>query len=548
MPGSTHRTLVCVPLMVDADDHADALDRAGRAKDAGADLVEYRIDRLFQGDGDEAGIEAAIDLCARSPLPCIVTCRPTWEGGEYDGVDTDRVSLFEALGTAPTPPAYIDIELEAYRRSANLRQKVNLAVQHPDQIRDVRTRLILSSHDFDGRPAGLDRTRAEMLAHPAAAVHKIAFRARSLRDAPECFEITRGAPVPTIALAMGDHGLMSRVLAPKHNALLTFASLDDDGGTAPGQPTIHELLNVYRFREITSRTRLFGVIGDPVSHSKSPLLHNALMRDMSVDAVYLALPIAGAPDPEDGYLSFRATLDALLTDANVGLAGASVTIPHKVNALRFAIEDEERTWTVDRLALLAGAANTIEVDAEAGVGGVANTDALAIQRLLTPHAEGTPTVSIVGAGGVARGAAAASIALGLPVRVLARREEQAAELCDASREGEPDADIQPAPCEGRLAIETPIAIQCTPIGMGTGSDPEGLALRFASATSTNVLLETVYTPVRTPAVVQAEADGATVITGDAMFLEQAIAQAVIWHGDEADTSGRRSLARAAIEA
>ena len=168
-------SLLCAPMMVRDVDHA--LLRAREARDAGADLVEYRVDELVSGEAGEA--ELIRGLVGESPLPCIVTCRPTWEGGACDADDMTRVALFEALGTGEHPPAYIDVELAAYTRSANLRQKVNLAIDHERQSRDVRTSLILSTHDFDARPTDLTRRVLSMSEQSAAAVHKVAYRPSS---------------------------------------------------------------------------------------------------------------------------------------------------------------------------------------------------------------------------------------------------------------------------------------------------------------------------------------------------------------------------------
>ena len=153
------------------DEHT-ALADAAAARDAGADLVEFRIDEFFSGstgaDGqiDERELRTILRIVAESPLPCIVTCRAAAESGGvggYDGDDMARVSLYERLGTASSrsmlhaaggaqglrehPPRYIDVEYATYLRSANIKQKVNLAVDHPRQQRDVRTGLILSMHD-----------------------------------------------------------------------------------------------------------------------------------------------------------------------------------------------------------------------------------------------------------------------------------------------------------------------------------------------------------------------------------------------------------------
>ena len=134
---------------------------AAVAAERGADLVEYRIDQ-FTDDPP-----AVAQLVRRSPLPCIVTCRPTWEGGYYDGDEPTRIGVLEHAGLGEIQPAYIDVELAAYQRSANLRQKIGLVVDHPGQVRPVGTGLILSSHDFDTRPADLYQRIEAMAAAPA---------------------------------------------------------------------------------------------------------------------------------------------------------------------------------------------------------------------------------------------------------------------------------------------------------------------------------------------------------------------------------------------
>ena len=221
-------TLLCAAIFV--DDADAALAACHRAAEQGADLVELRLDR-FTDDAD-----AAIDLVQRCPLPAILTVRSAEEGGDYDGDDTTRVSFLEAVALA-TQPSYVDLELATYQRSANLRQKIGLLVDHPDQQRPTPTGLILSTHDFDRRPADLERRILAMTDAPACRVIKAAWKARSLRDNLEAFDLLRSRHKPTIALCMGEYGLPSRVLAKKFGALLTFAAVDDDAGTAPGQPT-----------------------------------------------------------------------------------------------------------------------------------------------------------------------------------------------------------------------------------------------------------------------------------------------------------------------
>jgi len=554
----TGSTLLCVPIMV--EDPAEALAAAQRAKELGADLVEYRLDHLFSGEGDDEGQAACLDVVARSPLPCVATCRPVWEGGGYDGDDSARVSLFEALGAAERGPAYIDVEAMTYSRSANLRQKVNLAVKHPNQLRDVGTRLILSRHDFDGRPTGLLRAVNDIRLHEAASVIKIAFTARTVRDNVEVFELLREKDRPTIALAMGEDGLMSRVLAPKFGAFLTFASLERDAGTAPGQPTIDELLDLYNFRSISPTTKVYGVIGDPVSHSASPAVHNAAFARTETDAVYLPIRINA------GWESFKAGALTLLGERKLDFAGASVTIPHKEHLLRLAREHDAVRWQVDDAAELAGAANTLAM-LNPSEGRLANTDATALAGIVREALGRTRLdglrVALLGSGGVARAAAAGLALEGAAVTVCARNEAKRSALADELGEGlaarHGAGRVEHAGWEDRhnVAGVAAAVINCTPIGMesaggggvtGSGSGGEGptspLELERLPTGAAPLIVDTVYTPPRTALLSAAAERGLTTASGLELFARQAAEQSRLWTGRELGVEFFRSRAEA----
>ncbi len=524
------QTLLCVPIM--ADDAESALADARQARDLGADLVEMRIDRLFHGEGDDEGAAVVARLVAESPLPLIVTCRAADEGGEYDGDDSARVSLYESLGTGERgqPPAYVDLELSTYERSANLRQKVHLAIDHPAQIRDVRTRLILSHHDFEKRPERLFDVLGRMRASDGARVLKLAWHARSLRDNLEIFELLSEKDRPTIALAMGRFGLMSRVLAPKFGGFLTFASLRDSGATAPGQPTVRELIDAYRFRSIGPSTRVYGVAGWPVEHSLSPALHNAAFEATGHDGVYLPMPI-----PE-GWEHFKATVLAMLDFKPLDLRGLSVTIPHKTHLVRLAREDTSRAWSLDPLADRLGAANTLVVDDD-GACRVLNTDGAGVVEPLAERLGGLSgkRVMVLGAGGAARSAAGALAQAGAHVMICARRTEAAAALAGELGAHWPGA-FESGAIGVRIGDSCEVLVNCTPAGMRSGTAPDQRAIDLEQARDSGALaedstvFETVYAPLRTPLVEQAESLGFGVITGDAMFIVQASAQFQEWTG------------------
>jgi 3-dehydroquinate dehydratase/shikimate dehydrogenase len=576
-------TLVCVSVMVRTVESAHA--HAVQAREHGADLVEYRIDELFNSPDDEPEV---LRLVAESPLPCIVTCRPTWEGGHYDGDEDARVSLFERLGAADRPPRYIDVELAAYTRSANLRQKVNLAVEHPKQQRDIATGLILSTHDFSGRPADLTRRTVAMRSESAASVHKIAFRARSLRDNLELFDILTDRTKPTIALGMGEFGLMSRVLAPKFGAFLTFASLREEEVTAPGQPTMGELLQKYRFRAINEKTRVYGIVGWPVGHSLSPLIHNAGFEEVGHDGVYVPLPIAASPSelPESeparagpvprragspgeaaqddtsradaSYASFKATMLELVHHPRLHFAGCSVTLPHKENLAELAFEEG---WHLDTPALLSRSANTLVV--ERGEDGAfrsahaANTDvdaATGCLREALGALEGK-RIALLGAGGVARAIAFDLVSEGSHVTIFNRTPERAARI--AREIGEttfswagPDAPKRPgtaaaAPWQDRAGASPDAYINCTPVGMARGPAPDESPLpseAFARADE-GLVMETIYNPIRTRLLSDAQDAGWRTIDGVDMFVGQGARQFELWTGRPAPRELFRRLVR-----
>lgn len=122
---------------------------------------------------------------------------------------------------------------------------------------------------------------------------------------------------PLISLSMGERGVISRILATKYGGYLTFAAMSAGEASAPGQPSVSDMLNMYSSRTQTASTKVYGIIGNPVSHSRSPVLHNASMQEKGFDGVYVPLLV-------DSLRTFVSEF------TNTDWAGFSVTIPHKV--------------------------------------------------------------------------------------------------------------------------------------------------------------------------------------------------------------------------
>ncbi|MCY2953179.1 MAG: type I 3-dehydroquinate dehydratase [Planctomycetota bacterium] len=532
-------THLCVAIFV--SDMAKAKGDAALAGELGADMVEYRIDGMTD-------IGAIAVLTRGSPLPCIVTCRPTWEGGRCEFPDAWR---FTSLKTAAGANAsYIDVELAAYRRSA-----ADL---------DTTGRLILSAHDFVGRPDRLYNLIAEMNALPANVV-KIVWTARTIRDNLEAFEILRNKAKPTIALCMGEAGLISRVLAKKFGGFLTFVALDNDCGTAPGQITISEMKRLYRWDSIGEKTKVYGVVASPVKHSMSPAIHNAAFEAIGYDGVYLPLLV------EAGYESFKAFMETFIQFEGLDLCGLSITIPHKQNALRYL---QEKQGDIEPLAQSIGSVNTIlmehsvalqqDMGSETGTGGVSrpgnvmskggarvprlrgfNTDYAAILDSITA-AMGigreqlrNGRVAVLGAGGTGRAAVAALAHYGADVTVYNRTQDRGEALA-AEFDGR-TGRVHCAAFDGLAQSDCSILINTTSVGMHPNVEQSPLDAASLTLRSDMVVFDAVYNPMRTKLLAQAQSAGAKTVGGVEMFVRQAAAQFEKWTGHAAPVSVMRQV-------
>jgi 3-dehydroquinate dehydratase/shikimate dehydrogenase len=513
-------TRLCVAIFV--KDLAQAIRDVATAAEAGADMVELRIDEFTDHD-------QLRQLLSDVRLPAIVTCRASWEGGHCELPEPQRLALLEVAATSGA--AYIDIELEAYRRQDAVGQ-VNAAVP-----RSKRPGLIVSAHDFKGRPARLTNILAEM-EQSDGDVNKIVWTARSIRDNLEAFEILLQPTKPTIALCMGEAGLISRVLAKKFGAFLSFAGIRRQEVTAPGQASLEEMKNLYRWDAINPKTKVYGVVGSPVGHSMSPAIHNAAFDKTGYDAVYLPLLV------NEGYESFKAFMESFLAFEPLDLSGLSITIPHKENALRYL---KEKGAEVDELAVRIGAVNTVVIDRSSGAVRLRglNTDYSAILDSITSKLNiprerlADYRVAVIGAGGTGRTAVAALAHYGATVvvynRTIARAESLAAEF--NTKRGK----VVAAPIEKLCDSCCQIYINTTSVGMHPNVDQSPFGDQLPKLSPDVLVFDSVYNPPNTKLLQQAQAAGAKTIGGIEMFVRQAAAQFEAWTGIPAPAQVMRSV-------
>jgi len=471
-----------------------------QAAEAGCDTVECRLDYLnpIPAPGD---IAAIID----SPGPDVIaTCRPVREGGKFDGSESDRLALLAAAAEAGAE--FIDVEADV-----------------PESDRPEAT-IISSRHDFETCPDELDSQAAEMDTSTAA-VNKIAFAATNPSEALQAFDVVRNSQKPTIALAMGDAGLTSRILAGKFGAFGTFAALADGLESAPGQPTVAELRDLYRWDAIDAETELYGVIGCPVGHSMSPAIHNAAFEAAGVNGAYVPLLI------QPGAESFDEFLNGVMARPWLGWRGLSVTIPHKHNALEFVGPEN-----CDPLAVRIGAVNTITFSPDGTVRGdntdyAAAIDALCDAMGISRDDLADREVAVLGAGGAGRAIVAALTYYNARTTIYNRTVSRGRKLAE---------EFGAAACglDALVALNAEIVINCTPIGMHPNVAASPM-IRIPP--SVKVVFDTIYNPIGTKLLVAAEQAGCLTVTGLDMFVNQAVAQFETWTGKPAPRDVMRQV-------
>ena len=460
---------------------------AARDAAAVADMVELRLDGVRDLDVAQA--------LQGGHVPVIATCRPAWEGGRFDGSEEERREVLAralALGAA-----YVDVEWRALRHAQG-------SAGFDDLIRANGSRVIVSSHDFAGVPGDL-AARARAMRSTGAALIKVAVTATRLSDTLPLLDITKGGDA--VVIGMGDAGVPSRLLASRFGSRWTYAG----NGVAPGQMPAARMVEQFRFRTVGARTALYGVVGDNVMHSVSPAMHNAASAAAELDAVYVPLRAADFAD-------FLAFADAL------GFAGASVTIPFKLDALNAAVGSDDLTRRV-------GAANTVRRSQSGQAPNeweATNTDVAGFLEplgavwgadVVGAETRVRPRVSVLGAGGAARAVIVALTSKDALVTVHARRGEKAHALAASL-----GVDAGPWP---PAAGSWDLLVNCTPLGSASAPDESPLP---GGPFGGHLVYDLTYRQGESPLVREARRAGLRAIDGLPMLVAQAERQFEWWTG------------------
>lgn len=480
---------------------AQSLQRAAeREYRDGNNFLELRLDYLRD---PASGIAAIERMKRRQPdLRLLATCRHQANHGGFRGSVDQQFSLLCDAASAGAELADLEVE-----HAEPLKKRL-------PELRK-RASLIVSYHNFESTPALMGPWRR--LRRIDADAYKLVTTARKPSDNLRICEFFRGKrDVPVIAFAMGEAGVSTRVLSLPAGCLYTYAAPIENDGTAPGQIAAKSMRSLYRADRLNKHSRVYGVIADPVAHSKSPQIHNRAFHARRIDAVYL--PFLVSPAQLGDWMKFAAELP---------VTGFSVTIPHKQKIVRYLD-------IVDPLARRIGAVNTVW--RRAGKWRGTNTDVPGILKPLERHLRiPRAKVLLAGYGGAARAAAFSLKDAGAELTITGRDLARGQMLAKAV-----GAEMKPISQASKGAYDA--LVNATSVGMYPNAD----ACLFTDRVPGEVVFDMVYNPRETVLIRMARAQGATVICGHEMFLEQAAQQFETWTGETAPRSIMREALNAAV--
>jgi len=495
-PVSTPAPRLRVPKLcvaIQADSPAELLERAEAAL-RDAKFLEFRLDSLAKPAAVLPKLKEF--LAAHRDVIGLATCRRQPFGGNFVGSLSAEFDLLIKAAEAGCRIADLEVESAEEAKPAQLEH-------FRTRLREAGAALLISFHDFS-RTKGLESAARRIQAFAPEFV-KVVSTARTLADNLAVLRLIEDHSLSAhvVGIAMGEEGLVSRVLGPRAGAAFTFASSSDGSETAPGQVTARTLRDLYRVEQLDQATRIFGVAGNPIAHSLSPLMHNTAFRRESVNAVLLPLKVR--------------SLDDLLTLAReLPLSGLAVTMPLKQEVL-------PHLANMDPLTARIGACNTLRIGADGKIVGF-NTDVAGVVRPLEKRLtlKGA-RIAVLGAGGAARAAVFGLVDRGAEVFIVNRTHEHAVVL---ARESKAKALKHEQFAKARFDV----LINSTPCGMAGSRQALPIAPNELNAA---LVFDLVYNPLETPLLKLAKERGISVVSGMEMFVQQGARQFEIWTGKPA---------------
>ena len=471
-----------------------------------ADVTEIRFDCLNKAEFYCEKLEEfnrIIDklLKYKKEVPWISTFRPKSQGGRRELSDLER-SIFWFSGYELDQGDFEEDVIE-------------------DSFYWLWFDSICSYHDFSGLHEKSDEIYTR-LKGTGAPILKIAVETHDVADALPIWKLLKRARVDgkeMIPIAMGEAGKWTRILGLAHGAYLTYASLEAGGETAPGQLTASEMIDVYRVKQLDRETKVYGVIGDPVSSSLSPVIHNAAFVANGLNAVFIPLLVKDLDE------FMRRMVRQETREVELNFAGFAVTMPHKQAVIKYLDG-------LDDVAATVGAVNTINTEDGKLVG--YNTDAAGfIEPLKRTFGDlKGARVAVIGAGGAARACVYALKSQEADVTIIARDESKARALAEEFTAGSSVLSKIKDPSSKASLNDFDIIVNATPIGMKGELETQS-PLTAHELAGVKFVFDLVTSADDTPLIREAKKAGVSAIGGEEMLLEQAAKQFEIWTGGSA---------------
>jgi 3-dehydroquinate dehydratase/shikimate dehydrogenase len=455
-----------------------------------APFVEFRLDSLAKPAAAVPKIREF--LATRRDVTAIATCRRKKFGGNFAGSLAAELEIL--ANAAQAGCQVVDLEVESAEQATRPQLK---------KLRACGAALLVSFHDFT-RTKGLEQAAKRIEAFAPDFV-KVVSTARSLADNLAVLRLIEDRSLSTqmIGIAMGEEGILSRVLGPRAGAAFTYASSGDGAETAEGQVTARTLHDLYNFEQLDPATRVFGVAGNPIAHSLSPLLHNTAFHRENVNAVLLPLKV-------------KALEDLLTVVRDLPLSGVAVTMPLKQEVLPHLANS-------DPFTARTGACNTLRTGADGKLYGF-NTDVAGVVRPLERRMRlKGARIAVLGAGGAARAAVFGLVEQGAEVFIVNRTHQSAVAL---ARKAKAKAMKRELFAKSKFDV----LINTTPCGI-TGSK-QAMPIEPGELNA-SLVFDMVYNPIETPLIRLARSRGIHVVSGLEMFVEQGARQFEIWTGKPA---------------
>ncbi len=446
-------------------------------------LVELRLDFL-----SEENLRDLKALKESLGIPAIAAFRRKKDGGRYEGDETYRLKkLFDAVAAGFE---YVDIEND-----------LNVP-EIEEKAQKYGTKIIKSFHNFDGVPDNLESIIRSSYIR-GKVIPKVSVYPKNSADVLKLIRVIRATEgiKEKIILGMGEYGFFTRILYRTLGSFLTFCSAGDREG-APGHISPGELQEVYNMDIISSETAVYGIIGNPVMHSKSPALHNRGYRKCGLDAVYVPFPV------DDVALFFE--LVRMLS-----IRGFSVTVPHKTEVLQF-LDSKDAT------VIEAGACNTVVVTGNVFKGW--NTDLEGFCKPLEKRVSLSEIkkIAVIGAGGAAGAVVKSLKKLNAEIHIFNRTEKNAEILADRFGVSHHSLDRYD------IIGECDLIVQTTSVGMSPDILRTPLpGYRFSKD---QIVYDLIYTPPATSLLKKAKEAGCVTINGQEMLITQGERQFELFTG------------------